>query len=30
MGFGFFLGIIAAGALAAAGFMMFREERPAV
>ena len=30
MGFGFYLGIIAAGALAAAGFMMFREERPAV
>jgi hypothetical protein len=28
MGFGFYLGIIAAGALATAGFLMFREERP--
>jgi hypothetical protein len=26
MGFGFYLGIIAAGALAVAGFLMFREE----
>jgi hypothetical protein len=29
MGFGFYLGIIAAGALAVAGFMMFREETAA-
>ncbi len=30
MGFGFYLGIIAAGALAVAGFLMFREDRPAI
>jgi hypothetical protein len=29
LGFGFYLGIIAAGALAVAGFMMFREESAA-
>jgi hypothetical protein len=29
MGFGFYLGIIAAGALAVAGFLMFREETAA-
>ncbi len=29
MGFGFYLGIIAAGALAVAGVLMYREEKPA-